>query len=88
MHFRKSTSRLDELLRRVQPFRPEKARAGNYVLSGPITALKVDVLEFFLRCMSGYGVEVHVEMTEKYNLHLIQYRDEQKPHTGRVKKVG
>ena len=46
MHFRyfqMSTGRFDELLRRIQPLRPEKATAGNYVLSGPITALAVHV---------------------------------------------
>ena len=38
-----STGRFEELLRRVQPLRPEKATAGNYVLSGPITALTARV---------------------------------------------
>ena len=32
-------SNVNVLLRRKQPLRPEKATAGNYVLSGPITAL-------------------------------------------------
>jgi len=39
-----SKGRFDELLRRVQPLRPEKATAGNYLLSGPITALTVPVI--------------------------------------------
>jgi len=34
-----STGRFDELLRRIQPLIPEKATAGFYVLSGPMTAL-------------------------------------------------
>ena len=42
-YFRMSMGRFDELLRRVQPLRLEKATAGNYVLSGPITALTVRV---------------------------------------------
>ena len=32
-----------ECLRRIQPLRPEKVTAGNYVLSGPITALTARV---------------------------------------------
>ena len=46
MHFRSfrmSTGRFDEFLRRIQPLRLEKATAGNYVLSGPITALTARV---------------------------------------------
>jgi len=44
MHFRyfqMPTGRFDELIRRIQPLRPEKATAGNDLLSGPITALAV-----------------------------------------------
>ena len=38
-----STGQFAELLHRIQPLRPEKATAENYVLSGPITALAVRV---------------------------------------------
>ena len=40
-------SNVNELLRRVQPLRPEKATAGNYVLHGPITALAACSYNFF-----------------------------------------
>ena len=57
-YFRMSTGRFDELLRHVQPLRPEKATVSqmnaNYVLSRPITAL-----------MDGVGVQVD-EITTLY----------------------
>ena len=36
-------SNVNELLRRIQPLRPEKATARNYFLTGPITALTARV---------------------------------------------
>ena len=45
-YFRMSTGRFYELLRRIQPLRPEKATAGNDILSRPITALTRRVVFF------------------------------------------
>ena len=76
-YFRMPTGRFDELLRRIQPLGPEKATAGKYVLSGPITALTA-------RVNATWG-EVHVwlrrrgprrrrryDVTQKHKLGLSQ----------------
>jgi len=52
-----SMGRFDELLRHIQPLRPEKATAGNYILSGPITAIAVRI-----NATHSYFLEVRVKL--------------------------
>ena len=79
MHFRyfqMSTGRFDELLRRIQPLRPEKATAEiTFCADQSILAVRINATrsQDFWRCASGYGVGVHVDgVTQKHKLGLNQ----------------